>query len=77
MASTIVLKVRRPASTGAKRTVKAPPKAASVGNVTVEAGDSLLRAIKAKMLRERGKVDVAKLRRNGYTDAVINHLKAL
>jgi hypothetical protein len=41
-----------------------------------EGGDNLLRAVKEKMQRE-GKVDYAKLRREGYSEETIARLKAL
>ena len=41
-----------------------------------QAGDNLLRAVKEKMQRE-GKVDYAKLRREGYSKETIARLKAL
>jgi hypothetical protein len=46
-------------------------------NVTVEAGDSLLRAIKAKMVRSKGKIDVSELRRKGYSNALVERLDRL
>ena len=40
-----------------------------------EAADRLLKAVKEKMLREKGKIDYAALRRNGYSAALIARLK--
>lgn len=49
----------------------------SIASATVDAGDSLLRAIKAKMLREHGKIDFVELRRKGYSETLIRRLKSL
>jgi hypothetical protein len=56
--------------------VKKYPKAVlKSGNVSVQAGDSLLRGIKAKMMRKKGKIDFSELRRRGYSEALIQRLK--
>jgi hypothetical protein len=44
---------------------------------SLEAGDRLLRAIKDKLLREKGRIDYASLRREGYSDTLIARLKAI
>ncbi len=42
-----------------------------------EAADRLLKAVKQKMIREKGKVDYTALRRNGYSDTLIARLKEI
>jgi hypothetical protein len=42
-----------------------------------EAADRLLKAVKGKILREKGKVDYAALRRNGYSETLIARLKEI
>lgn len=42
-----------------------------------EAGDRLLKAVKGKILREKGKIDYAALRRNGYSETLIARLKEI
>jgi len=42
-----------------------------------EAADRLLKAVKEKLLREKGKVDYDLLRRNGYSETLIARLKEL
>jgi hypothetical protein len=44
---------------------------------SLEAGDRLLKAVKEKLLREKGKIDYAGLRRGGYSEALISRLKAI
>lgn len=41
------------------------------------AADRLLKAVKDKMIAEKGKVDYAALRRNGYSEDLIARLKHL
>jgi len=41
------------------------------------ATDRLLRATKAKMLREKGRIDYEKLARQGFSAAMIDRLKSL
>jgi hypothetical protein len=66
-----LLKVKKPVPI-----VKKYPKAVvKSGNVSVQAGDSLLRGIKAKMMRKKGKIDFSELRRRGYSEALIQRLK--
>jgi len=42
-----------------------------------QAADRLLKAIKEKILREKGKVDYATLRQDGYSDELIARLKQI
>jgi hypothetical protein len=42
---------------------------------SLEAGDRLLKAVKQKLLKEKGKIDYATLRRGGYSEALISRLK--
>jgi hypothetical protein len=42
-----------------------------------EAADRLLKAVKQKLLREKGKIDYAALRRNGYSETLIARLKEI
>jgi hypothetical protein len=44
---------------------------------SLEAADRLLKAVKEKILREKGKVDYADLRRNGYSEDLIARLKQI
>ena len=53
------------------------PKRRKLSSVSLQAGDRLLKAVKAKMLRENGKIDYAALRRQGYSEATIARLKAI
>ncbi|HET7625373.1 MAG TPA: hypothetical protein VFM25_08910 [Verrucomicrobiae bacterium] len=41
----------------------------------LEAADRLLKAVKEKILREKGKIDYAALRRDGYSEDLIARLK--
>jgi hypothetical protein len=43
----------------------------------LEAADRLLKAAKEKLLREKGKIDYAALRRNGYSEGLIARLKQI
>ena len=55
-----------------------PPKRKRVSALSVDAGDGLLRTIKRKMLREKGKIDAADLRQQrAFSDALIERLKSL
>jgi hypothetical protein len=45
--------------------------------VLADATDRLLRATKKKMLRQNGRIDYAKLARDGFSSAIIERLKAL
>ena len=42
-----------------------------------EAADRLLKAVKKKILREKGKIDYTALRRNGYSETLIARLKEI
>lgn len=53
------------------------PKRQKFSRAGLEAGDRLLKAIKAKMLREKGKIDYTALRRRGYSEATISRLKSV
>ena len=44
---------------------------------SLEAADRLLIAVKEKLLREKGRMDYAALRRDGYSEALIARLKQL
>jgi hypothetical protein len=44
---------------------------------SLEAADRLLKAVKEKLLREKGKIDYAALRRNGYSEDLIARLKQI
>jgi hypothetical protein len=44
---------------------------------SLEAADRLLKAVKGKLLREKGKIDYAALRRNGYSEDLIARLKQI
>lgn len=43
----------------------------------LQAADRLLKAVKEKLVREKGKIDYAALRRKGYSDDLITRLKQL
>jgi len=45
--------------------------------VIADASDRLLRALKRKMLREKGRIDYDELARDGYSAEMISRLKAL
>ena len=45
--------------------------------VIADASDRLLRAVKQKMLREKGRIDYDELARDGYSAEMISRLKAL
>ena len=53
------------------------PKRRKFSRASLQAGDRLLKAVKAKMLREKGKINYAELRRQGYNEATIVRLKAI
>lgn len=42
---------------------------------SLQAGDRLLKAVKEKLVRERGNIDYAALQRGGYSEALIARLK--
>lgn len=42
-----------------------------------EAADRLLKAVKEKILREKGKIDYAALRRSGYSENLLARLKEI
>ena len=54
-----------------------PPKKKKISAVSIRAGDDLLRAIKRKMIREKGKIDEPALRRRGYSNILIERLKTV
>jgi hypothetical protein len=58
-------------------TTVSAPKKKSYSKVSLEAGDRLLKVVKEKLLREKGKIDYAALRRNGYSESLIARLKAI
>jgi hypothetical protein len=43
----------------------------------LEAGDRLLKAVKEKILREKGVIDFDDLRRKGYSEATLARLKEI
>lgn len=43
----------------------------------LEASDRLLKSVKERLLREKGKIDYAALRRNGYSEDLIVRLKEI
>jgi hypothetical protein len=45
--------------------------------VIADATDRLLRAVKQKMLREKGRIDYDELAHDGYSAEMISRLKAL
>jgi hypothetical protein len=53
------------------------PKKKSYSKASLEAGDRLLKAVKDKLLREKGKIDYAALRRDGYSETLIARLKTI
>ena len=57
--------------------VVASPKRRKFSRASLQAGDRLLKAVKAKMLRENGKINYSALRRQGYSEATIARLKAI
>ena len=44
---------------------------------SLEAGDRLLKAVKKKLLRQKGRIDYAALRRDGYSEDLIARLKEI
>jgi len=44
---------------------------------SLEGADRLLKSVKEKLLREKGKIDYAALRRDGYSETLIARLKAI
>ncbi|HXT40910.1 MAG TPA: hypothetical protein VN887_12930 [Candidatus Angelobacter sp.] len=58
-------------------TTASAPKKKSYSKASLEAGDRLLKAVKEKLLREKGKIDYAALRRDGYSETLITRLKAI
>src|SRR5439155_23982075 len=53
----------------------APDRSKKYSRASQEAGDRLLKAVKEKLLKEKGKIDYAALRRGGYSQALISRLK--
>jgi len=54
-----------------------PAKRKKVSAVSINAGDNLLRAIKRRMMSEKGKIDESDLRRRGYSNSLIERLKII
>jgi hypothetical protein len=56
--------------------VKTPPKSAtkSESELLDHATNNLLRALKAEMVASQGKVDREKLRKEGYSERLLNRL---
>jgi hypothetical protein len=44
---------------------------------SLEAGDRLLKAVKAKLLKQTSRVRYTTLKRNGYSDALMSRLREL
>ncbi len=44
---------------------------------SLEAGDRLLKAVKEKLMREKGKINYTALRRDGYSESLIARLKGI
>ncbi len=57
--------------------VATKPKRKKSGTVIADAADRLLRAAKEKMLKENGRIDYEKLRREGFSAEMIARLKTL
>ena len=57
--------------------VKTPIRKAKFSRASLEAGDRLLKAVKERMLREKGQIDYADLHRQGYSQAMISRLKEI
>ena len=55
--------------------VKAVKAAKSDGQLLDQATNSLLKAVKQKMLKKQGRVDYAKLRKDGYSDRFLAKLE--
>lgn len=49
--------------------------AKSDGELLDQATNSLLKAVKQKMLKKQGRVDYAKLRKDGYSDRFLSKLE--
>jgi hypothetical protein len=57
--------------------VATKPKRKKSSTVIYDAADRLLRAAKEKMLKENGRIDYEKLRREGFSAEMIARLKTL
>ena len=55
--------------------VKAAKATKSDGELSDQATNSLLKAVKQKMLKKQGRVDYVKLRRDGYSDRFLAKLE--
>ena len=55
--------------------VKAAKARKSDGELLDQATNSLLKAVKEKMLKKQGRVDYAKLRKDGYSDRFLAKLE--
>ena len=78
VAKSFVLKIwRKPVSSviGMIATVNSQKKKFSPESL--EAADRLLKAVKGKLLREKGRIDYVALRRDGYSDDLIARLKQI
>ena len=53
----------------------APSVKRKYSKTSLEAGDRLLKAVKAKLLKDKGKIDYDALRRGGYSDDLIARLR--
>ena len=53
------------------------PKGKKANTILGDATDRLLRSVKNKMLREKGKIDYDKLAQEGYSAELIARLKTL
>jgi len=57
--------------------VTAPARTKKYSRASLEAADRLLKAVKEKLIREKGKIDYAALRRDGYSEQLIDRLKEI
>jgi len=57
--------------------VASAKKAKSDAALLDQATDQLLRAVKARMLKQDGRVDYAKLRKEGYSDRFLARLETV
>ena len=46
-------------------------------HASLEAGDRLLKAVKERMLKQRGRVDFDELRRQGYSETTLAKLEEI
>ena len=57
-------------------TAVATPKK-KISHASLEAGDRLLKAVKERMLKQRGRVDFDELRRQGYSETTLAKLEEI